>query len=137
MLVKEIMKTPVVTIASRQTAKEVAEIMHDKHIGSVPVVDDGKLVGIVTDRDICVRVTATGRDAVMTHVNEVMGKAVETCTADTDLDQAVKLMVDHRIRRLVVLDSSNAITGILSVDDLAKASHELASRVLEASIGVH
>lgn len=137
MQVKDLMKTPVLTVTSKQTAKEVAEMMHDKHIGFVPVVDDGKLVGIVTDRDICVRVTATGRDAVMTHVSEVMGKAVETCAADTDIEAAARIMVDHRIRRLIVMDGNQAITGILSVDDLAKTSHEIASQVLEASIGVH
>lgn len=137
MQVKDIMKTPVVTVTSKQTTKEVAEMMHDQHIGSAPVVDDGKLVGIVTDRDICVRVTATGRDAVSTKVDEVMGKAVETCAADTDIEAAAKIMVDHRIRRLIVVDGNQAIIGILSVDDLAKTSHELASQVLEASIGVH
>lgn len=137
MQVKDIMKSPVVTVTSKQNTKEVAEMMHDQHIGSAPVVDDGKLVGIVTDRDICVRVTATGRDAVSTKVNEVMGKVVETCTPDTDVNEAAKIMVDHRIRRLIVVDGNQAITGILSVDDLAKTSHELASQVLEASIGMH
>jgi CBS domain-containing protein len=137
MKVQDIMKSGVETIAPTKTAKEAAETMHDKHIGSLPVVDNGQLVGILTDRDICVRVTATGRDAVMTSVKEVMGKSVETCRADQDIEAAAQVMIDHHIRRLVVLDGNGAITGFLSVDDLAKASHELASKVLEATIPIH
>ena len=137
MKVQDIMKSGVETIAPTNTAKEAATIMHDKHIGSLPVVDNGQLVGILTDRDICVRVTATGRDAVMTSVKEVMGKSVETCRADQDIEAAAQVMIDHHIRRLVVLDGNDAITGFLSVDDLAKASHEVASKVLEATIPIH
>lgn len=137
MKVQEIMKSPVETIAPTENTKEAAQRMHDKHIGSLPVVDNGQLVGIITDRDICVRVTATGRDAVSTSVKEVMGKSVETCTADQDVNDAAQAMMDHHIRRIVVLDSKKAIVGFLSVDDLAKTSHELASKVLEATIPIH
>lgn len=137
MKVQDIMKSPVETTAPAENTKEAAERMHDKHIGSLPVVDNGQLVGIITDRDICVRVTATGRDAVSTRVKEVMGKAVATCFADQDVNDAAKIMIDHHIRRLVVLDRNQVISGFLSVDDLARASHELASQVLEATIPVH
>lgn len=137
MKVQDIMKSPVETIAPGESTKEAARKMHDLHIGSLPVVDNGQLVGIITDRDICVRVTATGRDAISTSVKEVMGKSVETCRADQDVEAAAKIMMDHHIRRLVVLDASNAISGFLSVDDLAKKSHELASKVLEATIPIH
>jgi CBS domain-containing protein len=137
MKVQEVMTSKVETISPTDTAKEAARIMHDLHIGSLPVVDGDQLVGIITDRDICVRVTATGRDAVMTRVKEVMGKGVETCLEDQEIDDAAKLMIDHHIRRLVVLNRDNAITGFLSVDDMAKKSHELASTVLEATIPIH
>ena len=137
MKVQDIMKSPVETIASAESTKDAARKMHDLHVGSLPVVDNGQLVGIITDRDICVRVTATGRDAISTRVKEVMGKAVETCFVDQDINEAEKIMIDHHIRRLLVLDRNNAIAGFLSVDDLAKSSHELASRVLEATIPIH
>jgi CBS domain-containing protein len=137
MKVQEVMTSKVETISPTDTTKEAARIMHDLHIGSLPVVDGDQLVGIITDRDICVRVTATGRDAVMTRVKEVMGKGVETCLEDQEIDDAAKLMIDHHIRRLVVLNRDNAITGFLSVDDMAKKSHELASTVLEATIPIH
>lgn len=137
MKVQDIMNSAVQTITPADNTKEAAQRMHDLHIGSLPVVDNGQLVGIITDRDICVRVTATGRDAVSTSVKEVMGKAVETCFNDQDINDAATIMIDHHIRRLVVLDRKNVITGFLSVDDLAKTSHELASKVLEATIPIH
>ena len=137
MKVQEVMTSSVETIAPTSTAKEAARKMHDLHIGSLPVVSDGQLLGIITDRDICVRVTATGRDAAMTRVKEVMGKEVGTCFEDQDLNDAAKTMIDHHIRRLVVLNHDNGISGLLSIDDIAKKSHELASTVLEATIPIH
>ncbi len=137
MKVQELMKASVETIAPMESTKDAARKMHDLHIGSLPVVDNGQLVGMLTDRDICVRVTATGRDAVSTRVKEVMGNSVKTCYADLDLEAAAQLMVDHHVRRLVVLDRNDAISGFLSVDDLAKASHELASKVLASTVPIH
>jgi CBS domain-containing protein len=137
MKVQDIMKSAVEIISPMESTKEAARKMHDLHIGSLPVVDNGQLVGMITDRDICVRVTATGRDAISTRVKEVMGNSVKTCHADLDIEEAAKLMIDHHIRRLVVLDANDTISGFLSVDDLAKTSHELASKVLEATIPIH
>lgn len=137
MKVQDIMKAGVKTISPTENTKEAATIMHDLHIGSLPVVENGQLVGMITDRDICLRVTATGRDAVSTSVKEVMGNSVKTCFADQDINEAAKIMMAHHIRRLVVLDRKNAMTGFLSVDDLAKTSHDLASQVLEATVPIH
>jgi CBS domain-containing protein len=107
--------------------------MHDLHIGALPVITDGQLLGIITDRDICCRVVATGRDAVMTRVSEVMAREVTICFDDQDVDEAARLMAQHHIRRLAVLKRDNSLAGFLSVDDLARSSHELASDVLQAS----
>ncbi|MCK5480557.1 MAG: CBS domain-containing protein [Gammaproteobacteria bacterium] len=137
MKVQEIMTSKVETISPTNTAKEAARKMHDLHIGSLPVLDGDQLVGILTDRDICVRVTATGRDAAMTLVKEVMGTGVETCFEDQDINDAAKLMIDRHIRRLVVLNRDNGISGFLSIDNMARKSHELASTVLEATIPIH
>jgi CBS domain-containing protein len=137
MKVQEAMTPKVETISPTNSVKEAARKMHDLHIGSLPVVSDDQLVGIITDRDICVRVTATGRDAAMTLVKEVMGKEVGTCFEDQDINDAAQLMMDQHIRRLVVLNHDNGITGLLSIDDMARKSHELASTVLEATIPIH
>ena len=111
--------------------------MHDEHVGALPVVVDEQLVGIITDRDICCKVTATGRDAGWTKVEEVMTKDVVTCLDDLDTSDAANIMIDHNIRRLAVLNHQSALVGFLSVDDLARSSYELASSVLEASRTVH
>lgn len=111
--------------------------MHDQHVGALPVVVDEQLVGIITDRDICCKVTATGRDASWTKVEEVMTKDVVTCLDDLDTSDAANIMIDHNIRRLAVLNHQSALVGFLSVDDLARSSYELASSVLEASRTVH
>lgn len=137
MKIYEIMTPKVESIAPDATVKEAARKMHDQHIGSLPVVENGQLVGIITDRDICCRVVATGRDAVMTQVKEVMIKDVTTCFDDQDVNDAASLMSDHHIRRLAVLKRDNNIAGFLSVEDLARSSHQLASTVLEAAKPVH
>ncbi|UCE76625.1 MAG: CBS domain-containing protein [Gammaproteobacteria bacterium] len=137
MKINELMTARVETIAPGATVKDAARTMHDLHIGSLPVVENGQLVGIITDRDICCRVVATGRDAVMTQVKEIMVKDVTTCFDDQDLADAARLMTDHHIRRLAVLKRDNSMAGFLSVEDLARGSHDLASSVLEASTPAH
>jgi len=129
----DIMKRDVKFISPNTSAKEAARLMHDQHIGALPVVEDNKLVGMITDRDICCKVTATGRDAVMTKVSEVMAKDVATCFTDQELSDVAYLMASHQIHRIAVLDNDDKLAGILSIDDLAHKSHDLASTILEAS----
>ncbi len=137
MKIKDIMSANVVTVAANATTKEAARLMHDLHLGSLPVLDDGKLVGFITDRDICCRVVATGHDAVMTQVKEVMGHEVISCREDLELNEAATLMAEKHIRRLAVLHDDNSLAGLVSVEDLARSSHELASGVLQATSQVH
>ena len=137
MRINKFMTTNVETISANETTKVAARKMHDLHVGSLPVIEDGKLVGILTDRDITCRVVATGHDAVMTKVSEVMGKKVITCFDDEDLSDAASLMKTNHIRRLTVLHRDNSIAGLLSVKDIAKGSHKLASGVLVASTTLH
>jgi len=136
MKIEAIMTPRIETIAPDARSKEAARKMHDLHIGALPVFDNGKLLGIITDRDICCRVIATGHDAVSTLVDEVMTKDVTTCYADQDIDEAAQIMVDHKIRRLAVLYRDESMAGFLSVEDLARCSHKLASHVLEAAAPV-
>ena len=132
------MTTNVETVSPDATTKDAARIMHDQHIGSLPVVDaDGKLLGIITDRDICCKVVATGRDAGWTKVHEVMHKGLATCFADQDVNDAAKLMAEKHVRRVAVVNRKNSMSGLLSVDDLARCSHDLAGTVLEAAAPVH
>ena len=137
MKIEDIMTRDVQTISADASAKEAARKMHDLHIGSLLVMEGDKLVGIITDRDICCKVVATGRDAVITRVNEAMVTELVTCYSDQEISEAAEIMSDRHIRRLTVLDRNNAMAGFLSVDDLARSSHELASSVLEAATPAH
>ena len=133
MKVKELMSTQVEYIAPTATTKEAAHMMHDLHLGVLPVIDNGQLVGIITDRDICCKVIATGHSAGFTKVEEVMSKNVSTCLDNENVGDATKLMIEKHIRRLAVINNENAVVGLLSVDDLARNSHDMAGSVLEAS----
>ena len=137
MKVSELMSSNVESTTPTSSTKEAARQMHDQHVGALPVLIDEQLVGIITDRDICCKVTATGRDAGWTKVEEVMVKDVVTCFDDQSTHDAAEIMIDNHIRRLAVLTHDNYMVGFLSVDDLARSSHELASSVLEASRTVH
>jgi CBS domain-containing protein len=111
--------------------------MHELHVGVLPVMENDQLVGIITDRDICCKVTATGRGAGWTKVEEVMTTDVETCFDDQNISEATKLMVSKHIRRLPVVDHYDTMVGLFSVDDLARNSHNMASSVLRASTELH
>lgn len=137
MKVKDLMSTEVEYTTPTATTKEAAHMMHELHVGILPVIENDQLVGIITDRDICCKVTATGRGAGFTKVEEVMTKDVTTCFDDQDIGDATKIMIENHVRRLAVVNHYEAMVGLLSVDDLARKSHDMASSVLEASTQLH
>lgn len=109
-----------VTVCSAQTAlREVAEKMQDDGIGSIPVVDGGRLVGIVTDRDIVCRVIAEGRDTRTTLASEAMSDDVVTCGPDDSVHEAIRKMGEHQIRRIPVCDNTGRLRGIIAMADIA------------------
>lgn len=132
MLVKDIMTPRTEFVGPGLSLQETARKMREKNIGSLAVWEDGKLLGIVTDRDICCRAVADGQDPVLTKVGEIMSRNVTSCFSDDDVAEAAKLMEDKRIRRLAVLNHDRTIAGFLSVDDLAHHSNQLAGEVLDA-----
>ncbi len=136
MKIQEIMSTNVVSVRPGTTLRQAARKMRDLGIGSLPVVEDGQLLGVITDRDICCHAIALGRSS-STRVEKVMSTDVVTCFDDQDITDAAHLMEDRHIRRLTVLNHDNNLAGILSVDDLAHGSHELAGAVLEAATPIH
>ena len=115
---QEIMSKNVATITPQQTAAEAAQLMTQNNIGSVPVVQNGQCVGILTDRDITLRTTATGADANTTKVEDIMSKNVVTATPQMDVHEASQLMADKQIRRLPVVEN-NKLTGIVAIGDIA------------------
>lgn len=118
MNVSEVMTAQVVTATPRTTITEVARTMAQIESGAVPVVDDGKVVGLITDRDIVIRVVAEGL-GMDTAVSDVMTEGVETCAEESNVADAAAKMGAKQIRRLVVLDGSGKLAGILSLGDIA------------------
>lgn len=137
MKISNVMNSKIESISLDASVKEAARKMHDLHIGSLIVEDKGQLLGIITDRDICCKVIATGRHAVITKVHEVMNKDVATCYIDQELDEAAEIMSLLHIRRLAVVNRDNSLAGFLSVDDIAHYSHDMASNVLVSANMLH
>ena len=137
MLVKEIMTPSMDAVGPDLTLKETARKMREANVGSLPVWEKGELLGMITDRDICCRAVAEGRDPARTTVREVMSRDVASCFSDDDIADAAQLMERKHIRRLAVLNHDRTMAGFLSVDDLAHHSHKLAGYVLDAARATH
>ena len=96
--------------------------MKSKNIGSMPVIENEqtkKLVGMVTDRDLTLKIVADGLDAKSTKVETVMTRKVVTCRAEDDLQKALDAMAEHQLRRIPVVDNDNKIVGIIAQADVA------------------
>lgn len=133
MLVKEIMTPKVRSVEPGLSLQDAAAKMRDWNVGSIPVRQSEKMIGIVTDRDICCRAIAEGLDPATSTVQDIMSKDVTYCFDDQDCSDAAHIMEGKHIRRLAVLDRDESMVGVLSVDDLARCSHDLAGTVLEAA----
>ena len=119
MKVKDIMTRTVEMVGPQDTLQTAALKMKDHDIGVVPVADGGRVVGIVTDRDIVVRGTAAGKDPKSTPVSEGMTTSVVTCHEEDRIDDVARTMKDRQIRRVVVLGDAKRVVGIVSLGDLA------------------
>ena len=114
-------KNPVCCLPNNMVV-DVAELMKGGNIGSIPVIETEKtkkLIGIVTDRDLALKVVAKGLDAKSTKVETVMTRKLVTCLADDDLQKALDAMAEHQLRRIPVVDADNKIVGIIAQADVA------------------
>jgi len=128
--VRDIMTRDVQSAAPDTILKDAAQLLKTRNIGSVPVLEGRKLVGILTDRDIAIRGVAEGRDPGSTRVSEVMSKELVTVREDTPLLEAEKLM--HQLRRLPVVSGEMELIGYLAMAKVARTeSAEKAGKVLQ------
>jgi CBS domain-containing protein len=118
MLVGEIMKKPPATCTTNDTVSDAAKVMHDHRCGFVPVVDvRGVVVGVVTDRDVCLVVGDKHRAMTHVSVEEAMSHPVFSCYSDENVKVALATMAKRHVRRLPVLDRHGHLQGVLSIDD--------------------
>ena len=129
MRVSEVMTRDVRLANPGQPIREVAKMMADIDAGAVPVSDNDRLVGMVTDRDIAVRAVAAGKGPD-TPVREVMTPEVKYVFEDEDLDQVAKNMASIRVRRLPVVNREKRLVGILSLGDLARTEEQAAEKAV-------
>lgn len=127
---RDVMTREVITASPSDTVQRAAQIMRDAGIGSVPVCDGQRLQGMVTDRDIAVRVVAAGQPADRTQASQAMTAEVFWCYEDDDIADVLDKMGDRQVRRIPVVDREHKLTGIISLGDMAV--HRSGDQVQEA-----
>src|SRR5687767_11337155 len=118
MKIKDIMTTDVRSCSPDTSVAEAGALMLDADCGILPVVDEGKLVGIVTDRDMFIALATRNAPAAQLKVSDVARNAVFTCGPDDDVHAALETMKAHRVRRLPVAGFADSLVGIVSMNDL-------------------
>jgi len=111
-------------VTPQTTLTEVAELMEAEDVGSIPVVEDDRLVGIVTDRDIVVGAIAKGKDPKGMPASAVSSRELVTVSPDDDLSDALELMARHQVRRVAVTGESERLVGVVSQADVAREAKE-------------
>ena len=120
--IRDVMTPNPACVSEKDSIREVARIMAREDTGVVPVVDGKKIIGMITDRDIVVRLVAEGKDPSNAHVNEAMTKNVRSIKEDSTVDDALQMMKSAEVRRVPVVNARNEIVGIVSMGDIAKES---------------
>lgn len=124
---REVMTDNPVCCLPNDSVSQVARLMRREHIGPVPVVSNDQtreIIGIVTDRDLAIKVVAEGRDPNRTTVGDVMTHTIVVCRDDDDLSSAIAAMGEYQIRRVPVIDQGGRLVGIISQADVATRFHE-------------
>jgi CBS domain-containing protein len=130
--ISEVMTAGPQTIDTDATVVEAARVMRDADTGIVPVVDGEKVVATITDRDIAISVVAEGRDANSTKAIDVASRDLVTIDPQQDLDEALRLMARHQVRRLPVVEEDGRLVGIVAQADIAThASDSQTGEVVE------
>ena len=120
--IRELMSGNVCSIDADQTVAYAAKMLKDEDVGLAPIVEGDQLVGIVTDRDIAIKVVAEGKDPQTVKVREIASTNLVTVDPQQDLDEALRLMARHQIRRLPVVEEDGRVVGVIAQADVAEES---------------
>jgi CBS domain-containing protein len=132
MPIKDLMTRGVEVIRPDEPVAVAAQKMAERDIGFLPVHDGERLLGALTDRDITVRATARGLDPNKTQVMDIMTKEVTYCYEDEDIERTAQLMKEHQLRRVLVVDRTKKLVGVVALGDLAQEQLGRSADVLES-----
>src|SRR5213076_2800584 len=119
--VQELMTRNPCSIDADKSVAYAAKMMRDENVGLAPIVEGDRLVGTVTDRDVTIRVVAEGKDPESTKLKEIASTDLVTVDPQQDLDEALRLMAQHQVRRLPVVEEGGVLVGVVAQADVARA----------------
>ena len=122
--IREVMTSNPCTIDADKDVVHAAKMLRDEDVGVAPIVEGDQLIGVLTDRDIAIKVVAEGKDPQATKVSEIASKDIVTIDPQQDLDEAVRLMAQHQVRRLPVVEEDGKIVGIVAQADVAREAND-------------
>jgi predicted transcriptional regulator len=137
MKVKDAMHKHVEWVSPDTPIGKIAKIMCDEDIGSVPIGENDRLVGMVTDRDITCRAVAQNMSPAKTTARDVMSKGIVYCRDSDDLEDALKVMRSKQLRRLPVIDANKRMVGILALGDISRTANSKAISDVMSAVAVH
>jgi CBS domain-containing protein len=130
--IREAMTSNPRTVTADSSIAEAARLMRDEDTGIAPVTEGRRLIGVITDRDVAIKVVAEGKDPQATKVTQIASSNLVTVDPEQDLDDALRLMAQHQVRRLPVVEEDGNLVGILAQADVARhAGAEETGRVVE------
>ena len=118
--IRDVMTSNPCSIDAEKSVAYAAKMMKEEDVGLAPIVEGDKLVGMLTDRDIAIRVVAEGRNPDQTKVSEVASNQVVTIDPQQDLDEALRIMAKHQVRRLPVVEEDGRLVGVVAQADIAR-----------------
>ena len=122
--IRDFMTPNPVCVTEKETVRDVARIMAREDTGVVPVCDGKQVIGMITDRDIVVRLVAQGRDPANTRVNEAMTRNVRTIKDDSTVTDALQMMSNAHVKRVAVINDRSELVGIVSIGDIASETKD-------------
>ncbi|WP_065091722.1 CBS domain-containing protein [Rhizobium leucaenae] len=137
MHVSEAMHKEVRSVTPTMPVRDLAKIMKTEDIGAIPVVENDRMIGMITDRDLALRAFADGHDISMLTAREVMSPGATFCHATDRIEEAVHMMEKHKIRRLPVMNAQNRMVGMLSIGDISHCGSKPLTDLLMKSVSEH
>ncbi len=122
--IREVMTSNLCSIDAEKPVAYAAKMMRDEDVGLAPIVEGDRLVGTLTDRDIAIRVVAEGRDPESTKVRDVASTDLVTIDPQQDLDEALRLMAQHQVRRIPVVEEDGRLVGVVAQADVARQADD-------------